>query len=28
MGLSLGMKLESFPDPEYLKLLQQGQSDD
>lgn len=28
MGLSLGMKLENFPDPEYLKLLQQGQSDD
>ena len=28
MGLSLGMKLENFPDPEYMKLLQQGQSDD
>jgi len=28
MGLSLGMKMENFPDPEYLKLLQQGQSDD
>lgn len=28
MGLSLGMKLENFPDPEYLKLLQQGQTDD
>lgn len=28
MGLSLGMKLEGFPDPDYLKLLQQGQSDD
>lgn len=28
MGLSLGMKLEGFPDPDYLKLLQQGQADD
>jgi len=28
MGLSLGMKLEGFPDPEYLKLLQQGQADE
>lgn len=28
MGLSLGMKLENFPDPEYMKLLQQGQADD
>ena len=24
MGLSLGMKLETFPDPEYLKLIQKG----
>lgn len=28
MGLSLGMKLEGFPDPDYLKLLQQGQADE
>ncbi len=28
MGLSLGMKLESFPDPEYLKLIQKGQDDE
>lgn len=27
MGLSLGMKLDSFPDPEYLKLIQKGQDD-
>ena len=28
MGLSLGMKMESFPDPEYLKLIQKGQDDE
>jgi len=28
MGLSLGMKLENFPDPEYLKLIQKGQEDE
>ena len=28
MGLSLGMKLESFPDPDYLKLIQKGQDDE
>jgi len=28
MGLSLGMKLESFPDPEYLKLIQKSQDDE
>ncbi len=28
MGLSLGMKLENFPDPEYLKLIQKGQDDE
>lgn len=28
MGLSLGMKLETFPDPEYLKLIQKGQDDE
>jgi DNA-directed RNA polymerase subunit alpha len=28
MGLSLGMKLEGFPDPEYLKLIQKGQDDE
>ncbi|MDT8419146.1 MAG: DNA-directed RNA polymerase subunit alpha [Desulfuromonadales bacterium] len=28
MGLSLGMKLDGFPDPDYLKLLQQGQAND
>jgi DNA-directed RNA polymerase subunit alpha len=24
MGLTLGMKLDNFPDPEYLKMLQKG----
>ena len=28
MGLSLGMKLETFPDPEYLKLIQKGQDEE
>ncbi|HEY5673515.1 MAG TPA: DNA-directed RNA polymerase subunit alpha [Malonomonas sp.] len=28
MGLSLGMKLDSYPDPEYLKLIQKGQDDE
>jgi len=28
MGLSLGMKLESFPDPEYLKMIQKGSEED
>ena len=28
MGLSLGMKLDNFPDPEYLKLIQKGQDDE
>ena len=28
MGLSLGMKLDSFPDSEYLKLIQKGQDDE
>jgi DNA-directed RNA polymerase subunit alpha len=28
MGLSLGMKIENFPDPEYLKLLQKGQDEE
>ncbi|PLX97749.1 MAG: DNA-directed RNA polymerase subunit alpha [Desulfuromonas sp.] len=28
MGLSLGMKLDSFPDPEYLKLIQKSQDDE
>ncbi len=28
MGLGLGMKLENFPDPEYLKLIQKGQDDE
>lgn len=28
MGLSLGMKVENFPDPEYLKLIQKGQDDE
>ncbi|PLX83588.1 MAG: DNA-directed RNA polymerase subunit alpha [Desulfuromonas sp.] len=27
MGLTLGMKLENFPDPEYLKIIQKGQDD-
>ena len=28
MGLSLGMKLDNFPDPEYLKLMQKGRDED
>lgn len=28
MGLSLGMKLDNFPDPEYLKLIRKGQDDE
>jgi len=24
MGLTLGMTLENFPDPEYLKMIQKG----
>lgn len=28
MGLSLGMKLDSFPDPEYLRLIQKGDEED
>jgi len=28
MGLTLGMKTEGFPDPEYLKLIQQGQDEE
>jgi len=28
MGLTLGMKLESFPDPEYLKMIQKGSEED
>lgn len=28
MGLSLGMKLENFPDPEYLKLMAKGQEEE
>lgn len=28
MGLSLGMKLDSFPDPEYIKLIRKGQDDE
>jgi DNA-directed RNA polymerase subunit alpha len=27
MGLSLGMALENFPDPEYLKMIQEGKED-
>lgn len=27
MGLTLGMKLESFPDPEYLKMIQKGKEE-
>lgn len=27
MGLSLGMMLENFPDPEYLKMIQEGKED-
>jgi DNA-directed RNA polymerase subunit alpha len=28
MGLSLGVKLDNFPDPEYLKLIQKTQDDE
>jgi DNA-directed RNA polymerase subunit alpha len=28
MGLTLGIKLENFPDPEYLKLIQKGSEED
>ncbi|BCR04068.1 DNA-directed RNA polymerase subunit alpha [Desulfuromonas versatilis] len=28
MGLTLGMKLENFPDPEYLKMIQKGGEED
>jgi DNA-directed RNA polymerase subunit alpha len=24
MGLTLGMKVDSFPDPEYMKMIQKG----
>jgi DNA-directed RNA polymerase subunit alpha len=27
MGLSLGMVLENFPDPEYLKMIQEGKEE-
>lgn len=27
MGLGLGIKLENFPDPEYMKMIQQGKED-
>jgi len=27
MGLGLGMKLENFPDPEYLEMIQKGKED-
>ena len=27
MGLSLGMKLENFPDPEYLEMIQKGKEE-
>ncbi len=27
MGLTLGMELENFPDPEYLRLIQKGNED-
>jgi len=28
MGLGLGMKLENYPDPEYLKMIQKGQDEE
>jgi DNA-directed RNA polymerase subunit alpha len=28
MGLTLGMKLDGFPDPEYLKMIQKGSEED
>ncbi len=28
MGLSLGMKLETFPDPDYMKLMQKGHEEE
>ncbi len=27
MGLSLGMALDGFPDPEYLKMIREGSED-
>ena len=27
MGLTLGMKLDNFPDPEYIKVLQKGREE-
>jgi DNA-directed RNA polymerase subunit alpha len=27
MGLSLGMLIDNFPDPEYLKMIQEGKED-
>jgi DNA-directed RNA polymerase subunit alpha len=27
MGLTLGMKIENFPDPEYLKMIQKGKEE-
>jgi len=28
MGLTLGMKLENFPDPEYLRMIQKGREEE
>ncbi|WP_305046115.1 DNA-directed RNA polymerase subunit alpha [Geoalkalibacter sp.] len=28
MGLSLGLKLDNFPDPEYLRMIQKGEEED
>ncbi len=28
MGLTLGMKIEGFPDPDYLKMIQQGRDEE
>ncbi len=27
MGLTLGLKLENFPDPEYMKMIQKGREE-
>jgi DNA-directed RNA polymerase subunit alpha len=28
MGLTLGMKVDNFPDPEYLRMIQKGREEE
>jgi DNA-directed RNA polymerase subunit alpha len=28
MGLTLGLQLDNFPDPDYLKMIRQGQEEE